>query len=108
MALTASSERPKARTRGARRWMVRDTSTREFNRQRGPVVESDQICVKTNKKRKCRMQAARLHIEALLRARRLDRTVTDAGAPADPVRAVPTGLSWLDPLLAGGWPCGET
>ena len=54
------------------------------------------------------MQAARLHIEALLRARRLDRTVTDAGTPPDPVRAVPTGLSWLDPLLAGGWPCGET
>ncbi|HWJ57910.1 MAG TPA: hypothetical protein VNR90_16825 [Vicinamibacterales bacterium] len=54
------------------------------------------------------MQAARLHIEALLRARRLDRTVTDAGAPSDPVQAVTTGLPWLDPRLAGGWPCGET
>ena len=54
------------------------------------------------------MQAARLHIEALLRARRLDRTVTDAGTPPEPVRAVPTGLPWLDPRLAGGWPCGET
>jgi recombination protein RecA len=54
------------------------------------------------------MQAARLHIEALLRARRLDRTVTDAGAPSDPVRTVPTGLPWLDARLAGGWPCGET
>jgi recombination protein RecA len=54
------------------------------------------------------MQAARLHIEALLRARRLDRTVTDAGASPDPVRSVPTGLPWLDVRLAGGWPCGET
>ncbi|MEO5821684.1 MAG: hypothetical protein ABIT71_14375 [Vicinamibacteraceae bacterium] len=54
------------------------------------------------------MQAARLHIEALLRARRLDRTVTDACAPPEPVRSVPTGLPWLDPRLAGGWPCGET
>jgi len=54
------------------------------------------------------MQAARQHIEALLRARRLDRTVTDAGRPADAVRAVPTGLPRLDADLAGGWPCGET
>src|SRR5215212_3828417 len=54
------------------------------------------------------MQAARLHVEALLRARQLDRTVTDAGTPAEPVRAVPTGLPWLDPQLAGGWRCGET
>ena len=54
------------------------------------------------------MQAARVHIEALLRARRLDRTVTDAGTPAEPVRAATTGLPWLDPRLAGGWPCGET
>ena len=54
------------------------------------------------------MLAARLHIEALLRARRLDRTVTDAGTPPEPVRAAPTGLPWLDPRLAGGWPCGET
>jgi recombination protein RecA len=54
------------------------------------------------------MQAARMHIEALLRARRLDRTVTDAGTPLEPVRVAPTGLPWLDPRLAGGWPCGET
>src|SRR3954454_726801 len=54
------------------------------------------------------MQAARLHIEALLRARRLDRTVTDAGAPSEPVRTVTTGLPSLDSRLAGGWPCGET
>ncbi len=54
------------------------------------------------------MQAARLHIEALLRARRLDRLMTDAGTPPDAVGVVPTGLPWLDPRLAGGWPCGET
>jgi hypothetical protein len=54
------------------------------------------------------MQAARLHIEALLRARRLDRTVTDAASAPDPVRTRPTGLPWLDARLAGGWPCGET
>ena len=54
------------------------------------------------------MQAARLHVEALLRARRLDRTITDAGTPADPIRTVPTGVAWLDARLAGGWPCGET
>jgi hypothetical protein len=54
------------------------------------------------------MQAARVHIEALLRARRLDRTVTDAGTPPEPVRVAPTGLPWLDPRLVGGWPCGET
>lgn len=54
------------------------------------------------------VQAARLHIEALLRARRLDRTVTDAATAPDPVRTRPTGLPGLDARLAGGWPCGET
>ncbi len=54
------------------------------------------------------MQAARLHIEALLRARRLDRVITDAGTPPEAVRVVPTGLPSLDPRLGGGWPCGET
>jgi len=54
------------------------------------------------------MQAARVHIEALLRARRLDRTVTDATSTPEALRTRPTGLSWLDPQLAGGWPCGET
>jgi recombination protein RecA len=54
------------------------------------------------------MQPARLHLEALLRARRLDATVTDAGVAPEPVRAIPSGLSWLDGELAGGWPCGET
>ena len=54
------------------------------------------------------MQAARLHVEALLRARRLDRTVTDAGLAPEPIRTSSTGLPWLDARLAGGWPCGET
>lgn len=54
------------------------------------------------------MQPARLHIEALLRARQLDRTVTDATSAPDPVRIRPTGLPWLDSRLSGGWPCGET
>jgi hypothetical protein len=54
------------------------------------------------------MQAARLHVEALLRARRLDRTVTDAGLAPEPTRTTSTGLPWLDARLAGGWPCGET
>lgn len=54
------------------------------------------------------MQAARLHVEALLRARRLDRTVTDAGVAPEPLRTASTGLPWLDIRLAGGWPCGET
>jgi len=54
------------------------------------------------------MQAARLQVEALLRARRLDRTVADLEAPPDPARTAPTGLGWLDGRLGGGWPCGET
>jgi hypothetical protein len=54
------------------------------------------------------MQAARLHVEALLRARRLDRTVADLDAPPDPARTASTGLGWLDARLGGGWPCGET
>lgn len=54
------------------------------------------------------MQAARLQVEALLRARRLDRTVADLGAPPDPGRVASTGLGWLDARLGGGWPCGET
>jgi recombination protein RecA len=54
------------------------------------------------------MHAARLHVEALLRAKRLDRTVTDARAPVDPARAAPSGLGWLDARLGGGWPSGET
>src|SRR5215468_684061 len=54
------------------------------------------------------MQAARLQVEALLRARRLDRTVADLEAPPDPTRTASTGLGWLDDRLGGGWPCGET
>jgi hypothetical protein len=55
-----------------------------------------------------RMQAARLRVEALLRQRRLDRTVTDLLAPPEPQRTVSTGVPWLDVRLGGGWPCGET
>jgi hypothetical protein len=54
------------------------------------------------------MQPARVHLEALLRARRLDRTVTDATAAPDPIRTRSTGLAWLDVRVGGGWPCGET
>jgi hypothetical protein len=54
------------------------------------------------------MQAARLHLETLLRSRRLDATVTDAGVAPEPTRTVSTGLGWLDGRLAGGWACGET
>ena len=45
-----------------------------------------------------RMQAARLQVEALLRARRLDRTVADLGAPPDPGRR--------HPPASGGWTRG--
>jgi hypothetical protein len=54
------------------------------------------------------MHAARAHLEALLQARRLGASVTDAGRPAEPVRVASSGLPWLDTQLAGGWPCGET
>jgi hypothetical protein len=54
------------------------------------------------------MQAARIHLEALLRARKLDATVTDAGVTPERIRVAPSGLAWLDGELAGGWPCGET
>lgn len=54
------------------------------------------------------MQAARLRVEALLRERQLDRTVTDALAAPDPQPTASTGVPWLDVHLGGGWPCGET
>jgi hypothetical protein len=54
------------------------------------------------------MQAARLRVEALLRERRLDRTVTDTLAAPEPQRTASTGVPWLDVHLGGGWPCGET
>jgi recombination protein RecA len=54
---------------------------------------------------------ARAYIEALLRARKLDVTLTAAGAglltePARPTMT--TGLEWLDRQMAGGWPRGES
>jgi hypothetical protein len=54
------------------------------------------------------MQAARLRMEALLRERRLDRTVTDVLAVPEPQRTASTGVPWLDVHLGGGWPWGET
>src|SRR3982751_2055674 len=107
-ACAASSDRPRARARVASRCGNRDTMTgcSIGNAVRWFSHIEAVTCLLANERRKCAMQAARLHIEALLRARRLDRTVTDAGAPSDPVRAVTTGLPWLDPRLAGGGPRG--
>jgi recombination protein RecA len=55
------------------------------------------------------------HLEALLRARKLDVTLTSAnpladGAPGSAGRRRATGsmgLDWLDARAAGGWPRGE-
>ena len=49
---------------------------------------------------------ARTDLEALLRARKLDRTVTSS-APAAIAEAIPTGLASLDARLGGGLPRGE-
>jgi len=49
---------------------------------------------------------ARADLEALLRARKLDRTVTKE-APAALGDGVPTGIASLDALLGGGLPRGE-
>jgi hypothetical protein len=54
------------------------------------------------------VQAARLRVEALLRERRLDRTVTDGLGAPEPWRTASSGVPWLDLQLGGGWPCGET
>jgi recombination protein RecA len=77
---------------------------------RGPWFNQrpEGLAVRRRKHEYGAVQPARLHIEALLRARRLDRTVTDPAAAPDPVRSRPTGFPWLDARLAGGWPCGET
>ncbi|HEY8549267.1 MAG TPA: hypothetical protein VIL35_04865, partial [Vicinamibacterales bacterium] len=50
----------------------------------------------------------RAHVEALLRARKLDVTLTPAGASAPGLRVVSTGLPALDDRIGGGWPLGET
>ena len=49
------------------------------------------------------------HLEALLRARKLDVTLTTAHPLVATARATgSTGLPWLDRQMAGGWPRGET
>lgn len=53
--------------------------------------------------------AARADLEALLRARRLDRTLTTVQSwePSDDLQLAPSGLTRLDDRLGGGWPRGE-
>jgi len=51
----------------------------------------------------------RAELESLLRARKLDRTLTSAlpRAPGDPSRLAPLGVADLDGLLGGGLPRGQ-
>jgi hypothetical protein len=52
--------------------------------------------------------AATAHLEALLRARKLDVTLTSAHPLAGSARPTGgTGLPWLDRRMGGGWPRGE-
>jgi recombination protein RecA len=59
------------------------------------------------------MPLARPDLELLLRARRLDRTLTtalpplDAGAGRDEAVVAPTGITALDARLGGGFPRGQ-
>jgi len=56
------------------------------------------------------MALPRADLESLLRARRLDRTLTTVLPPADPhddYAIVPTGLPTLDAYLGGGFPRGQ-
>jgi hypothetical protein len=49
------------------------------------------------------------HLEALLRARKLDVTLTSAHPLTGAARPTcTTGLDWLDRQVGGGWPRGET
>ncbi len=53
---------------------------------------------------------ARAHLESLLRARKLDRTLTSAlphPAPADDQATAATGIGRLDARLSGGFPRGQ-
>jgi hypothetical protein len=53
---------------------------------------------------------ARAHLESLLRAKRLDRTLTTALPPVDPhdeLAVAPSGISALDARLGGGFPRGQ-
>lgn len=53
-------------------------------------------------------QAARAHLESLLRTRKLDVTLTStAPCPAPSRDTAPTGLEALDLALGGGWPRGH-
>jgi hypothetical protein len=56
------------------------------------------------------MALPRAHLESLLRARRLDRTLTTALPPPDPhdeFAVAATGITALDARLAGGFPRGQ-
>jgi len=56
------------------------------------------------------MALARADLESLLRARRLDRTLTTALPPIDPrddSALAPSGISALDARLGGGFPRGQ-
>jgi len=48
------------------------------------------------------------HIEALLKARKLDVTLVPLDMQDEGLRVESTGLDQLDDQMAGGWPCGET
>lgn len=56
------------------------------------------------------MPLARAHLESLLRARQLDRTLTTALPPLDPrddSALAPSGVTALDARLGGGFPRGQ-
>src|SRR5690349_17302847 len=59
------------------------------------------------------MAVARAHLESLLRARRLDRTLTtaigiqDRRDPRDDSAIAATGVTALDAYLGGGFPRGQ-
>src|SRR5215217_3686304 len=56
------------------------------------------------------MPLARAHLESLLRARQLDRTLTTALPPIDPrdeSALAPSSITSLDARLGGGFPRGQ-
>jgi hypothetical protein len=50
---------------------------------------------------------ARAHLESLLRARKLDVTLTDTSVPRSPDERAPTGLPGVDAALGGGFARGQ-